>query len=206
MTPDPEPACVYHDVGRDHGSMLSLDAIRQNLRTAMTRHFLGGTAMDSTNEEVELRRWELIVNDTLDDLDHNVRRPVFNTLWKRFEQADAWRLFDDVIPTLRGLKSQGYLIAVASNFDARLRSVIEGLGVQAHFDEIFISSDLGWSKPNPKFFDAAAHRIGVDDRSTLLMIGDTYQGDVQAAQQAGLDARHLIRDHESSLADLTRDL
>ena len=104
------------------------------------------------------------------------------------------------------LRRRGYRIAVASNFDKRLRGIAEDLGLSEKLSEILISSELGFSKPNTKFYDAATERLGARDRSRLLMIGDTLRGDVEAAKESGWQARHLIRDHEDALRTLTADL
>ena len=78
--------------------------------------------------------------------------------------------------------------------------------IESNFDEILISSQLGWSKPNPKFYHASRTQLGSPDPSRVLMIGDTHQGDVAAAKSAGWHARHLVRALVNALADLTADL
>ena len=49
----------------------------------------------------------------------------FSELWQHFASAQHWRLYDDVAPTIKRLRDQGYRIAVASNFDERLTSILE---------------------------------------------------------------------------------
>jgi HAD superfamily hydrolase (TIGR01549 family) len=115
-------------------------------------------------------------------------------------------MYDDALDSIDRLRTKGYLVTVASNFDARLRRILGEMDVLDRFDEVLISSDLGWSKPNTEFYHTAAIRIGADDPSKLLMIGDTHQGDVIAARQAGWDARHLVRDQDRALSELTKDL
>lgn len=206
MTPDPEPAVLYHQVGISHGSQKSVDQIRVDLRAAMKRNFLGETASLPTHAEFELQRWQRIVSETLDDLAPKPLSSAFESLWNQFAMPSHWRLFEDTIPSIRRLRSSGYKIAVASNFDERLRSVIDGLEIHSDLDEILISSELGWSKPNLKFYDAATRRLQATDRGRLLMIGDTYQGDVVAARESGWEARHLVREATDSLSQLVQDL
>lgn len=206
MTPAPEPAVLYHQVGQSNGSQKSVDQIRVDLRAAMKRNFFGDQASLPTDAKFELGRWQRIVSETLDDLPTEQTTIAFEHLWHQFAQSSHWRLFDDTLPTIRKLRSAGYKIAVASNFDERLRSVIDGLELRNDLDEILISSELGWSKPNLKFYDAATRRLDAADRNRLLMIGDTYQGDVEAATQAGWDARHLVRNSPNSLSSLAQDL
>ncbi|MCA9138210.1 MAG: HAD-IA family hydrolase [Planctomycetales bacterium] len=206
MTPDPEPAIVYQSTGRRLGSRLTIPQVRDDLKSAMLRHFFGDTANAPTSEQAELLRWRRIVADTLSDLRGEILETAFQSLWHHFASSETWRIYPDVVPTLTRLKSSGYSIAIASNFDGRLRSVMAGSGIQDCVDEVFISSDLGWSKPNTLFYDSAAERLGASDRSRLLMIGDTQRGDVDAARQAGWDARLLVRDRSDALLELTEDL
>ncbi|MCS7471709.1 HAD family hydrolase [Stieleria sp. ICT_E10.1] len=215
LTPDPEPARAYHAAAVALGSEHSFEAVRQNLKAAMKRHFFGDTVDQPTDEAAERRRWRRIVADTIGDLppdlppgdlDGLAGDGVFGSLWNHFAAADAWRLYEDALPAIERLKSKGYAIAVASNFDLRLRTILEGMGITHYFDAVLISSELGWSKPNTRFYDAAVSRIGITDRSRLLMIGDTKRGDVDAARQAGLDARLLVRDRPDALLRLTNDL
>lgn len=206
MTPDPEPAQVYQSVAAGLGVRQSVADVRQSLKEAMARHFFGDTVDQPTDEWGERARWRRIVADTLGDLSAEQVDSAYDTLWNHFASFQAWRLYDDVVPTLTRLKQKGYSIAVASNFDIRLRWVIEGMGIADQFDEVLISSDLGWSKPNTRFYDAVTGRLNHSDRSRMLMIGDTQAGDVDAARNAGLDARLLVREGPDALVELTRDL
>lgn len=207
MTPHPEPARVYRDAAIRFGGDRSVEQVRDDLKAAMRRHFFGDTSASPTSEEYEYQRWQRIVADTL----HQAVPPqhfdsAFDSLWRHFADAAAWRLFDDVIDTLTRLRKRGYSIGVASNFDARLRPIIAGLGLKSLVDEVLISSDLGYSKPNPSFYQAAAKRLRVSAGEGVLMIGDTYEGDVAAARRAGWDARHLVRDRSDALTELIADL
>ncbi|QEF96158.1 dUMP phosphatase [Stieleria maiorica] len=226
MTPDPEPAEAYYSAAKASGSEHSLEQIRDQLKAAMKRHFFEADIDQPTDEAGELRRWRRIVADAIPDLPDESADKVFDSLWHHFATAETWRLYDDVPPTIGRLRSKGYAIAVASNFDRRLTMILGDMGLKDQFDEVLISSQLGWSKPSTRFYDAAVARLGAaqlrakgsrakgsgaaawdaTDRSRLLMIGDTKRGDVDAARQAGLDARLLVRGGETALAELTADL
>lgn len=51
-------------------------------------------------------------------------------------------------------------------------------------DRIFISSELGVSKPNPKVFQVVASKLDIST-SDIIYIGDNYLNDVYAAKKAG---------------------
>ncbi|WP_182866055.1 HAD family hydrolase [Rhodopirellula sp. JC639] len=210
MTPDPEPAQAYYSAAKASGSEHSLPQIRDQLKAAMKRHFFQADIDLPTDEAGEYRRWRRIVADAIPDLPDESADNVFDSLWNHFASAETWRLYDDVLPTIGRLRSKGYAIAVASNFDRRLPIILHDMGLIDQFNDVLISSRLGWSKPSTRFYDAAVARLGATlrgtERSRLLMIGDTKRGDVDAAREAGLDARLLVRGGENALAELTADL
>ena len=206
MTPAPEPAQIYHQTAAKFGSARSVDQVRDDLRAAMRRHFFGDSVDDPTDEGFERERWRRIVADTVPEIDRANFDTAFQSLWQHFAEPSSWHLFGDVTATLRRMRSRGYRIAIASNFDARLRPIVAGLGLDELVDEILISSDLGFSKPSTQFYRMAADRLQASVPESLLMIGDTYRGDVEAAERAGWRARHLVRDRDDALWQLTADL
>ena len=206
MRPVPEPAEVYHQIGQAFGSDLSVSQLREQLKEAMKTHFLGDTVDLPTDQTFERERWRRIVVDTISDLPETHLDEAFAQLWLRFSEADAWQLFADSVPTLQRLRTAGYKIALASNFDQRLVQILHQMQIMDRFDRIVISADLGWSKPSKKFYEAAQQAVSATDVSRLLMVGDTFQGDVQTPRSVGWDARHLVRDKDNALETLLADL
>ncbi|OYP36115.1 HAD-IA family hydrolase [Rhodopirellula sp. MGV] len=206
MRPEPDAAAVYHQFGSRLGIQVDIAEIRHRLKAAMVTHFLGENSNLPTDDATELNRWRRIVADTLPEIAEDRFDETFQSLWQCFAEPAAWALFDDVLPTVQRLKQKGYQVAIASNFDERLPPIVEALGLSPSIDEILISSKLGFSKPNLQFYHRAADQLQATDTARLLMIGDTYGGDVEAAQQAGWRARHLVRDCDNALTKLAADL
>jgi len=83
---------------------------------------------------------------------------LFDALYERFAQPDVWRIYDDVHPTLQGLRQRGYRLGVISNWDERLHLLLERLDLSRYLDAVVLSSDVGATKPSPGFFQrAGAH-------------------------------------------------
>src|SRR5262245_11042099 len=100
--PDPPAADVYDEVGRRHGSHLSLDVIKKRFRDA----FQAEEAFDQrndlrTDEEREVRRWRHIVAAVLDEVTDG--EAVFRELFDHFSHASAWRCAPDAGPVLAEL-------------------------------------------------------------------------------------------------------
>jgi putative hydrolase of the HAD superfamily len=85
------------------------------------------------------------------------------------------------------LHSRGLKLAIASNFDTRLRPVLEGFAKSRYLDQIVISSEVGWRKPAPQFFEELARRMQCQP-AEILFVGDHLNNDYEGAQAAGLRA------------------
>lgn len=53
---------------------------------------------------------------------------------------------------------------------------------------LFISEEIGFPKPDRRYFDCVLSRLGVEDRSSVVMLGDSLIADIQGAQNAGIAA------------------
>ena len=113
--------------------------------------------------------------------------PLFEELWEIFARGEHWRLADDAKDTLNTLKERGYRLAVLSNNDSRLRSVLKDLAIDFLFEKIFISSEMGVEKPEAEIFRKVEKSFSKEP-SNFLHIGDSYSRDFEGASQAGWDA------------------
>lgn len=58
-------------------------------------------------------------------------------------------------------------------------------GIDRYFSHFFLSEDLGFMKPDRRFFDAVVHRLNVH-ANQCLVIGDDYRVDIVGAQAVGI--------------------
>ena len=65
---------------------------------------------------------------------------------------------------------------------------IAAAGIGPLFEGIFISEELGVSKPDPRFFEAVAGKISDYDPAAALVVGDRPTSDLAGAASAGLPA------------------
>lgn len=190
----PSVADVYWQVGNRHGSQLTVNDIRARFEIALARQTDGGAA----SEVRERERWRTIVSKVLCDLPHAGDLP-FQELWERFAQPAQWSLFPDVDLVWRQLKSRGFKVGIASNFDSRLRSIREALPPLHSADCCFISSEVGFPKPHPEFYRRVEQALGVRS-SEILLVGDHLTHDVEGARLAGWQAVHLDRNRTAKTA------
>ena len=58
--------------------------------------------------------------------------------------------------------------------------------MRPYFDQIVVSDEFGYRKPNVKIFNHAMEKAGASSDNSL-MIGDDYVADVVGAQSVGMD-------------------
>jgi putative hydrolase of the HAD superfamily len=197
ITPETTAAGAYYNHGRRFGSRRELAEVRQAFRRAFARQEEHDAAGDfRTDEAREVERWRNIVAEVLPDLtDHE---GCFQALYEHFARPSAWRCDPEAGEVLQELQGRGYVVAVASNYDYRLRSLVAGLPELAPVRHLVISSEVGWKKPSRRFFEALAAVSGYDAQQ-ILLVGDDPDNDFRGATEAGLHALLLDPEGTSSL-------
>ena len=109
----------------------------------------------------------------------------FAELFAYFAQPDAWALYPEVAETLSVLERRGLVLSVISNFDSRLIGILEGLGAAHWFEHIFVSSRVGYAKPDRQIFHTALERHSLE-AGDALHVGDSEEKDLLGANRAGL--------------------
>ena len=184
--PIPDVAQVYAEVGQQHGSRHTIEALRGRFRSAFQRQEAIDRADDwRTDEGRELRRWRDIVAEALDDVADP--QACFDALYQHFAQPASWKPDVDAATLLAELQRRGLRLAMASNFDCRLHAVHEGLPELRLLDALIVSSEIGVRKPGRAFFEAIAARLELPT-SQILYVGDDPANDYQGATAAGMPA------------------
>jgi putative hydrolase of the HAD superfamily len=127
----------------------------------------------------------------------------FEVAYEHFAEAGVWELYPEVPEVLEQLQPR-FQLAVISNFDGRLRLILQNLGISKYFSHVFISSELGADKPDPEIFRRAIAIIHLN-ADEVLHVGDDPERDWNAAKEAGLLVFRLDRPR-NSLRDLLANL
>ena len=124
--------------------------------------------------------------------------------------GETHTLVDGAKETLEALHKQSYRLFAASNSFGHLqRRRLERAGILHLFEGTFISMDIGYDKPDIRFFEhalAQVNRLGEGIRSEeVLMVGDSMTTDIIGAQKAGLKTCFFNRRPEESRAPHSAD-
>jgi putative hydrolase of the HAD superfamily len=105
----------------------------------------------------------------------------------------SFRAFPEAAEALARLRAGGLRLVVASNWDASLGDVLDGVGLLDAVDGVVASAPLGAAKPDPRLLESALVLAGVAP-SAALHVGDDFREDVGAALGAGVQPVLLSRD------------
>ena len=114
--------------------------------------------------------------------------PLAQRLFARHAQANLWgNVRERTAETLEELRRRGYRLGVISNADGRVEELLQAVGLRPHFELVIDSGVVGIDKPDPRIFQLAAERMGVQPAEAVY-VGDIYEIDVQGARAAGMQA------------------
>ena len=160
-------------------------------------------AIEGPRDDDDKGWWRELVNRVLNRVAPSVgaldRDAFFEAVYGHFAEPGVWNLYPEVIDVLDELRSR-FELAVISNFDGRLRVILEHLGVSKFFAHVFLSSELGADKPDPEIYRRALRLSGARPNETLH-VGDDPVRDWEGASAAGLEVFRLERPGKS-LRDL----
>jgi putative hydrolase of the HAD superfamily len=192
----------YAYVGREVGLDLEAKKLESAFHVAW-RKMPPRAAIDEPRENDDKDWWrqlvDLVLNQVAPSLGELDRDNFFQVAYEHFAEAGVWELYPEVPEVLRQLKP-GFRLAVVSNFDGRLRLILQHLGISKYFKRVFVSSEIGADKPDPKIFRCALKLIELKPNE-VLHVGDDRERDWKAASEAGLSIFRLDRP-KNSLRDL----
>lgn len=196
----------YALVGKRVGLALDPEPLDQAFSTCW-KQLPARPAIAGPREDDDKEWWRELVNRVLEQVAPGTgeldRDAFFEVAYSHFAEAGVWELYPEVADVLEALSGR-FDLAVVSNFDGRLRMILEHLGISKFFSHVFLSSELGADKPDPEVFRRALRLSNVRPQE-VLHAGDDPVRDWEAARAAGLAVFELRR-LENSLHDLLATL
>lgn len=184
LFPHPSVGSIYQEVLASRGLVLDSSALENAFRRAF-----GQTRKDLGIEDPEKRErafWEEVVTASIQSLapmPPNFEE-TFDLLWQTFAQGSRWRLNEDALELFDFLDELEIPFALLTNWDCRVRSVIRDHDLEHRFSHVFVSSEIGFEKPDPRIFHFAAESLGFPP-NRILHVGDHIEQDAQGARKAG---------------------
>ncbi|MAG37710.1 MAG: hypothetical protein CL878_15855 [Dehalococcoidia bacterium] len=120
-----------------------------------------------------------------------------SAFYERFTTLDTWDLYDDALVCLNQLRQAGVTLALVSNWESWLESLLHHRQIHHYFDALAISGQVGAEKPDAAIFHAALGQSGASAEEAVH-VGDSVASDVEGARAVGI--RPVLLDRSRSLA------
>lgn len=105
----------------------------------------------------------------------NLPQDLINPLYEAL--PEEWKIYEDVIPTLKYLKEAGKKLGLISNVGFDIRPILEREKIIQYFDSIILSYEIGITKPNEEIFKLALNELNIKKKQSALMVGDDCKAD-----------------------------
>lgn len=118
--------------------------------------------------------------------EHEAAWAAYRAFWDQATYTDP-----EVAPLMTELRGRGLRTGVLSSTSwpgAWHEEILIRDNVRHLFDACVWSSDLEYTKPHPKSFEAAMHAIGIDNPADCVYVGDRPHDDINGAKSAGMKA------------------
>ena len=139
----------------------------------------------TTSPERSRAFWRSVYASMLADLGLPSANGLRDALYRAFTDRANYALFDDVLPVVQALASEGYALGLVSNFEAWLDELLAELGVREMFGVRIISGIEGLEKPDPRIYRLALERAGVD-AAHAVYVGDNPEFDIDPPAALGM--------------------
>jgi putative hydrolase of the HAD superfamily len=200
---------VYSRMAKEEGIELPAwridDAFSRIMLRAPARVF-PGLPLDQITEH-ERAWWYDVVRSTFLATDSTVKFPdfagFFARLFEYYSCAEAWELRPGAREALVELRRLKIATGVVSNFDQRLRDILQSFDIARLFNSITIPATCAAEKPEAAIFEAALKSIGLPP-SEVLFVGDHPEKDREAAERVGM--RSLDPNAVETLAEIPQRL
>lgn len=109
----------------------------------------------------------------------------------RRRSTEYLRLYDGAAELLHALRLQGCGVWLLSNAQSLFtRWELEQLRLDGLFDGVYLSSDCGCKKPDPRFFQRLLQERDIDP-GTAVMVGNDGVCDIRGARDVGLSTVYI---------------
>lgn len=111
-----------------------------------------------------------------------------------YRTTQQTNLVEGAIELLDYLKGKKYTLSIISNGFIEVQyTKLRRSGLLSYFSNIFLSEEVGYQKPDIRFFQAVLEKLSVKP-AECIVIGDNFQTDIQGAKNANIDAIFYQRD------------
>lgn len=152
--------------------------IYHRINSALWKRIEEGTI---TQSRLKIQRFE----EFIDELKLNFEPKTLAQVFMDY-LAKGTQLMDYAYETLENLSQKHDCHIVTNGITYIQKNRISYSSIQPFIKELFISEEMGVSKPDPKYFDIVKQKLNPDSDEILIVIGDSLSSDMQGALSSNL--------------------
>lgn len=112
-------------------------------------------------------------------------------------------MLDGAEKTVRELSKKYTLYIITNGLSTTQRRRFGKSPINSYISGLYISEEIGFSKPDPQYFEFVLKDAGISDRSSALVVGDSLRSDIRGGIAAGLDTCWLNRNGKTLPDDMS---
>lgn len=153
-----------------------------------------------TLAEVKLRRWQIMLEILGCDEDAAKLAGIYEG-----HLSQGHYFMDGAEAMLEALYGRYHLYLASNGTSSVQRGRLASAGIEKYFDDIFISEEIGFFKPDAAYFSYCFSRIPCFQKEESLLVGDSLTSDIRGGNRAGIKTVWLDLCGETPLADAVPD-
>lgn len=132
-------------------------------------------------QEVKVRRYKLLFDEVGVDKSPQQATKIYE------HNLSLGHYFIDGAEEMLRILGEIYSLYIVSNGTAKVqKGRIESSGIKKYMKDIFISEEIGFNKPDKRFFDYCFSKIPDFEKDETIIIGDSISSDIQGGKNSGI--------------------
>lgn len=153
-----------------------------------------------TRAQVKVNRYQLLFDEFGIDLSPEKA----TKLYEKHLACGHW--FIDGAPEILKALYGNYRLYLVSNGSKKVQDGrLKSSGITHYFEEIFISEEIGFEKPNIEFFNYCFERIPNFSKGETIIVGDSLSSDIKGGIQSGIKTVWFNPNHQQNTTTLKPD-
>ncbi|WP_017852195.1 HAD-IA family hydrolase [Leptospira interrogans serovar Szwajizak] len=129
--------------------------------------------------------WKELLEDFLKRVPDQVSiEKAFPIIYHKFADPELWTLDPGFWKLKDYCKEENWGLGAISNWDHRLRTLLEAKGILEYLNPLIVSAEFGYEKPSSKIFEEAMRLVGLSG-DCLVYCGDKYELDIKIPKSLG---------------------
>ncbi|NMB07842.1 MAG: noncanonical pyrimidine nucleotidase, YjjG family, partial [Tissierellia bacterium] len=151
----------------------------RNINDALWKKYEKGNI---TQKKLKIERFKIFsekLNITFDEDE-------FAKVYMKYLASSSF-LYKESMPLIKDLHKDYKLLIITNGLSDVQNNRIRKSPIGKYFEDIIISEEVGFQKPNPEIFEYALRRFNGIDKNKFLMIGDSLTSDIKGGINFGID-------------------